>query len=158
MPDQCKSILQITAAAGNRLAHPLFSELSRLGKRFHKSETTQSSLITLSGIVKVSHLLRPIRPGFMFSVPSTENIIAAFATISFFIAAHEISESIWGILLSQPLRIIGLSGYYPDNNLIRRSLILWRPCGPFDEEAFQHTSTIKYCSQFPEIILVHRAD
>lgn len=72
LPDQCKSILQITAAAGNRLAHPLFSELSRLGKRFHKSETTQSSLITLSGIVKVSHLLRPIRPGFMFSVPCAE--------------------------------------------------------------------------------------
>ena len=70
MPDSITSpILQITAAAGNRLAHPLFSELSRLGKRFHKCEITQSSLITLSGIVKVSHLLRPIRPGFMFPVP-----------------------------------------------------------------------------------------
>jgi hypothetical protein len=64
----CFAALQITAAAGNRLAHPLFSELSRLGKRFHKSEITQIPPITLSGIVKVSHLLRPIRPGFMFSV------------------------------------------------------------------------------------------
>jgi hypothetical protein len=69
----CFAALQITAAAGNRLAHPLFSELSRLGKRFHKSEITQIPPITLSGIVKVSHLLRPIRPGFMFSVSGTDN-------------------------------------------------------------------------------------
>ena len=74
MPDSNMSpILQITAAAGNRLAHPLFSELSGLGKRFHKCEITQTSLITLSGIVKFSHLLRPIRPGFMFSVYETDS-------------------------------------------------------------------------------------
>ncbi len=37
-----------------------------------------------------------------------------------------VSESISGLLLSQPVRIIGLLGNYPNNNLIRRSLILGR--------------------------------
>ncbi len=41
-------------------------------------------------------------------------------------ARTSISVSFSGLPLSRPLRIFGLVGRYPANNLIRRRLILWR--------------------------------
>ncbi len=40
-------------------------------------------------------------------------------------AGTSISVSLSGLPLSRPVRIFGLVGHYPTNNLIRRSLIIW---------------------------------
>ncbi len=48
----------------------------------------------------------------------------SFATAAPRRAWTRVSESIWGLLLSQPLRIIGTSARYADVNLIRRTPIL----------------------------------
>ncbi len=40
-------------------------------------------------------------------------------------AGTSISVSLSGLPLSRPVRIEGLVGHYPANNLIRRSLIIW---------------------------------
>ena len=55
-----------------------------------------------------------------------------------------VSEGISGLPLSRPVRIIGLSGRYPDNNLIRRSPILEHPEGPFTIGTFQYPKAMGY--------------
>ena len=67
-----------------------------------------------------------------------------------------VSECISGLSLSRPVVIIGLLGSYPNNDLITRSPIL-RYIAAFSDEAFQHTSLIGFCSQFPGVIPVLRA-
>ena len=54
-----------------------------------------------------------------------------------------VSEAISGLSLSRPVRIIGLLGIYPNNDLIRRSPILFR-IAALDEDAFQHSSSMGY--------------
>lgn len=51
-------------------------------------------------------------------------------------------------------------GFYPNNNLIRRSLILRRYeiFIAFGENAFQQSSPIRDYSQFPEVIPDLRVD
>ena len=67
-----------------------------------------------------------------------------------------VSEAISGLSLSRPVQIIGLSGIYPDNDLIRRSPILQR-IAALDKRAFQRLLPIGYYSQFPKFIPVCRA-
>ncbi len=62
---------------------------------------TRSPLIALACSVKVSRLLRPV-------------------------ARYLVSDTVSGLLLSQPVPIMGTVGRYPTVYLIGRSHILWR--------------------------------
>ena len=57
-----------------------------------------------------------------------------------------VSESISGLLLSQPVLIIGLSGHYPGNNLIKYNPIL------SSDKFFPELSSYLLYPQFPEIM------
>ena len=61
----------VTAAAGTGLAQPLFKELFRLNKSLHLVDaSTRTPLITLTRIVKVSRLVRPVGPGILSQIPT----------------------------------------------------------------------------------------
>jgi hypothetical protein len=60
----------ITAAAGTRLAHPLFLELFGLKKSPLLRESTPDFFLRLAPIGKVSRLLRPVGPGLLSQNPS----------------------------------------------------------------------------------------
>ncbi len=88
----------VTAAAGTSLSHHLFSKIFTLGK----SPTC------------VEHLGFPYHSflhckGFAPAAPRR--------------AGTSFSVSLSGLPLSRPVRIFGLVGHYPTNNLIRRCLI-----------------------------------
>ena len=57
-------------------------------KEFTKGEFTQGSLLTLSGIGKFSRLLRPVGPGFMFSVYRTEKFGACHRCLDIICSAQ----------------------------------------------------------------------
>lgn len=109
----------ITAAAGTGLAQLLFAYLLTVGK----SEDCMPS-----------HLESPYRTfvqckGFAPAAPRR--------------ARYLVSDTVSGLLLSQPVPIIGTVGRYPTVYLIGRSHILWRrsvSCSLY----FQDESDIRY--------------
>ncbi len=60
----------VTAAAGTSLTHHLFSKMFTLEKKPMQCISTKGPLITLSCIVKVSHLLHPVGLGSVSQYPS----------------------------------------------------------------------------------------
>ena len=90
----------ITAAAGTSLAQSLFVRLLTSHKSFSIIEKHSGSLC---------HACAHCR---------------SFPTAAPRKARSSVSDSLSGPLLSEPLLIIGLVGYYPANNLISRSPIL----------------------------------
>ena len=125
----------ITAAAGTDLTHPLFAELFTLSK---------------SSLQSREHSEFPRR---------AFTHCGGFAPAAPHRAWVHVSEPISGLPLSRPVRIIGLPGRYPSNNLIRRSPILRRRgqrTEPFRQGAFQHSLSIGDYSQFPRVIPVLR--
>jgi hypothetical protein len=93
----------ITAAAGTRLTHHLFSKRFTLCKSIPLEKGMHSE-----------------------SLPHTFVHWESFAPAAPRRAWILVSESISELPLSRLVRIIGLSGRYPSNNLIRRSPILKR--------------------------------
>ena len=115
--------------AGTRFTHHLFPKLFRLRKSFSLKEKHSESLYHTCVHCRI------------------------FATAASRRTWILVSESISRLPLSRPKPIIGLSGHYPSNNLMGRSLILGSVKG--------HSST-HYLSgarpQFPGITPSPRAD
>ncbi len=89
----------ITVAAATGLAQHLFAKLATLGKRF----------------TEVNHSDSP------HHAYAHCGVCAPAARRS---ARTLVSVSFWGLLLSQPLRVIGMVGRYPAICLIRRNPIV----------------------------------
>lgn len=70
-------------------------------------------------------------------------------------ARYLVSDTVSGLLLSQPVPIIGTVGRYPTVYLIGRSHILWR-LSVSDSQQFQLGNRIPDWPQFPEVIRIHR--
>ncbi len=126
------AILRITAAAGNRITHPLFAYLFAVDKRVRQSRTHSGSP----------------RRTFMHC----EVFAPAASRRTWF----HVSETISGPSLSRPVRIMGMLGIYPNICLIRRSPIL-RCLAAFSKEAFQPLLPIGYYPHFRAVIPFRRA-
>ena len=91
----------ITVAAATGLAQHLFAKLATLGKRFTNVNRSDSPHHT------------SVHCG--VCAPAARRSARALVSVPFS-----------GLMLSHPLRVIGLVGRYPANSLIRRSLIVKR--------------------------------
>lgn len=92
--------MRITAAAGTHITQLLFANLSKVGKR---SQRDHSKFLCHTFVYcRIFAPAAPRRARVLISVPFS------------------------GLLLAKPVRITGLVGLYPANNLIRRRPILER--------------------------------
>ncbi len=108
----------ITVAAATGLAQHLFSKLAILGKR----------------LTEVNHSDFPHHASAHCGVcaPAARRSARALVSVPFS-----------GLMLSHPLRVIGMVGRYPANSLIRRSLIAER----------KHSISCSFSSKTPSSIL-----